>query len=213
LYTGSHKYLDPADFADPDGLAAIAVRLIDRAPNEDPRIGAVTCVQWSYQTVCLSLNFPLNRQTLEELGVVDSYTKHWMPLLGEASEELRGLKMLPFRPYSPAEVLQESLSTYAPAHRVLDLLQADAGLGLIPATLLSAVALPGFVEQVPDYLRHVTETGDISLPLQIEGRPMRFVMPIAFYCENRRAPSLNGASPWFRYVATAVHESCVTRRN
>ncbi len=212
LYTGSHKYLDPADFTTPDELAAIAVRLIDRPPNEEPKIGSVTCVQWSYQTVCLALNFHLNRHTLKELGVFDSYEKHWMPRLGAASEDLRGLNMLPFMAYSPAEVLQESLNTYAPGHRLVDLLRTHDDLGLVPGALLSSVELPGFVEHVPGYLHRVAETGDISLPFDVQGHAVRFVMPIAFYCENRRASSLDANAPWFRYIATAVHESCVTRK-
>lgn len=207
-YTGSHQYMDPADFGTVDELSSLAVALIDRAPGEQPRVPKVTCVQWAYQVLCLAMCFPVNEGTLETLGVRDAYRQYWESQLGLADPRLEGLDVLPFSPSSPAQVLQSYLDVYCEGALLLDMLgQADSPVLNLLKGALASQKLPGFSAAVSSYLEAVRTSGDISLPLAVPGLPpYRFVMPITPFCESRKSPE-DSTAPWCQYVATGFNDA------
>ena len=207
-YTGSHQYMDPADFGTVEELSSLAVALIDRAPTEQPRVPKVTCVQWAYQVLCLAACFPVNEKTLERLNVRDAYGRYWESELGLANPELEGLGQLPFSPSSPARVLQSYLDVYCEGASLRDMLgQADSPVTKLLGGALTSQELPGFSAAVAGYLEEVRATGDISLPLVVPGLPpYRFVMPITPFCESRKPPQ-DSTAPWCQYVATGFNDA------
>ena len=72
--------------------------------------------------------------------------------------------------------------------------------------MLKRLPVPGLADSVETYLEQLLTSGDISKPFIVQGRPpIRFIMPISFFCESRRLPPDPNA-PWFRYIGTAVHQ-------
>ena len=213
-YTGSHRYMDPADFATLDELASLAVALIDRAPTEQPRVPKVTCVQWAFQVLCLAVCLPVNERTLDSLGVRDAYRRNWERELGLADPNLVGLDVLPFTPSSPAQVLQSYLDVYCEGVPLLHMMEdADSPIAEVLGGALSSQKLPGFSDAVAGYLDAVRASGDMSLPLLVPGRPpYRFVMPITPFCESRKPPD-DPESPWCQYVATAFNGVYLSRES
>lgn len=212
-YTGSHQYLDPADFNSVTDIKAIARKLISRSQYDMPNVPKVTCVQWAYQILCLSLNVPLNEKTLVELGVYKQFKEHWNDLNVLVPEDLIGADVLPFVPYSPAQVLQCYLDVYAKGRSLLEILREPKAKNFMQK-LIESNKLPGLPEAISAYLSKILETGDISIPLTVQGRQeYRFVMPISFFCDSRIAHKKGSEQPWFQYVGTLIHESMVKRKN
>ena len=105
-FPASPWFFDPADFATVADLEVLAKALVCRSPNDFPNVPEVTCVQWSYEVLCLALNVPLTAENLGRLGIRGDYDRHWAASLGTPPATICGLGRLPFVPYSPAEVLQ-----------------------------------------------------------------------------------------------------------
>ena len=204
-FSGSPWFLDPTEFATVSDLEGLAKAMVCRSPNDFPKVPEVTCVKWSYEVLCLALNVPLTAENLERLGIRGDYDKHWSGILGNPPASMAGLGRLPFVPYSPAQVLQAFLDTYANGTSLLELAKnPTAGAWL--KELLKKMPAPGLIERVEGYFEEILESGDISRPFVVPGRPpYRFMMPISFFCESRR-PSQTASDPWFRYIGTAVHQ-------
>ena len=211
-YTGSHRFMDPADFGTLDELAQLAVALIDRAPTDRPNVPKVTCVQWAYQVLCLGTCFPITEKTLCALGVREVYARNWEGQLGLADPDLEALDVLPFAPSSPAEVLQSYLDVYCNGISLLEMLhEDDSPITKLLGGALSSQMLPDFSVAVGAYLETVRTAGDISLPLEVPGRaPYRFVMPITPFCESRMPPE-DVSAPWCQYVATGFNDVYLVR--
>lgn len=205
--TGGHWFLEPADFACAADLDDLARAIIGRPVGVKPKVPPVTCVLWTYTVLCLALNMPLTRNNLERLGVLDDFSRHWQSKIVLADDKLAGIGSLPFVPYSPAQVLQAFLDTYMPGESLLKLLTIPGAREFLHG-LLKAHEHPGLPERVEAYLDDVVASGDMTKPLDVEGRKYRFVMPIAFFCEARK-PSPDPKLPWFRYIGTAMHNSLV----
>ena len=210
-YTGSHRYLDPADFGTVEEIEGIARSLICRTSDIMPNVPKVTCVQWAYTVLCLSLIVPLNERSLVRLGVWDAYKRNWEPKLGLSEPDLVGIDVLPFVPFSPAEVMQSFLDTYFEGLQLVEALRKPM-TRLLLENILKQQAHEGLPELVSSYFDEIVESGDIAKPLQVPGRPpYRFVMPITFFSESRAACKKPASAPWFQYVGTAIHESFVCR--
>ncbi len=207
--TGSHKYLDPADFSTISEIEVIASKLLSRPAGITPNVPKVTCVQWAYQVLCLSLCVPLNEPVLRRLGAWDSFLTNWPDMAEKTSPELEGTGQLPFSPHSPAQILQAYLDNYAPSLNLIDILKIGASRTWLEG-MLTQQKLPGMQEHISSYFDQILATGDITLPLAIPGRPPYcFVMPITFFCEARNAHRKKPTEPWLQYVGTMVHESMV----
>ena len=203
-------FFDPADFATVAELEGLAKHLVCRSPNDPPQVPEVTCVQWSYEVLCLALNVPLTAENLDRLGIRGDYDKHWAGILGNPPASMTGLGRLPFVPYSPAQVLQAFLDTYANGVSLLELTKNPVADAWLRQTLKKLPA-PGLADRIEGYFEEVLASGDISKPFVVPGRPpYRFVMPIVFFCEARRPPQ-DANTPWFRYIGTAVHQRFLLR--
>lgn len=210
-YSGSHRYLDPADFSSVEEIEEIARKLLSRPRETMPDVPKVTCVQWSYQVLCLSLCVPLNERVLTRLGVFDAFRNNWPDMAGKTPPYLDGAGKLPFIPYSPAQVLQSFLDIYGEGRSLIACLQNPGTKRMLEGFLIRE-APPGLPEAVRSYLEEVTQSGDITPPLRVPGRqPYRFVMPITYFCEARSAICKEPDEPWFQYVGTMIHESMVKR--
>jgi hypothetical protein len=140
---GKSMNLDPVDFTSVEDLSDIARKLIARAPDSPTGLDPVNCVQWTYQAVALSLNYPLTREVLQGLDVKDEFERHWEPLVGYSDDSVRGVGRLPTRQYSPARALQLALDTYFPTTDLLHLLEtAQSGDPGFLDVLTSGLALP-----------------------------------------------------------------------
>ena len=210
-YTGSHAYIDPADYGSVADIEGIAKKLINRAPDVQPDVPPVTCVQWSYQVLCLALNVPLNRSTLSRLGVYDAYVQHWQGRAGMVDDTLQGLNMLPVVPHSPAQVLEAYLNVYGKGMSLTTLLKMPETKPYLENLLKSQAngqgmsALVGLAES---YFQDVAKTGDLTTPFVVPGRaPYRFIMPSTFHNEARSPKA--GNAPWFRYIGTLLHNKFV----
>ena len=207
--TGSHKYLDPADFSTVTEIEGIARKLVSHPRGTMPDVPKVTCVQWAYQVLCLSLCVPLNKMNLERLGVWDTFKTNWPDMADKTPPDLNGTGKLPFIPYSPAQVLQAYLDTYAPGKSLIELLENIVSRTMLEGMLMQQ-QLPGLPENIPQYFDNILATGDITQPLVVPGRPpYRFVMPITFFCDARAALRKDPDDPWLQYVGTMVHEGMV----
>jgi hypothetical protein len=100
-------FLDPADFGTVEELETIAKNLI-LSPNDAP---TMYCMQWVHAVLSLALNFPLNRTTLERLGVLEAYEHGW-PALGFVSDAVKPLNQLPIIPYTPKDYVKELCQFY-----------------------------------------------------------------------------------------------------
>lgn len=117
-------FFDPADFGTVAELEDLARRLI-----LDDEIPEMYCMQWVHAVLSLALNVPLNRPTLDRLGVLDRYQKRW-PDLGFADDSVLPLGRLPIVPYSPSD-------------HVLSLCRLYLGMSDVEAK----AALPVFLQQ------------------------------------------------------------------
>lgn len=208
---GVRWYLDPADFSSRDSLSQIAKTLLTRPVGTNPGLSPVTCVQWVYTVFSLALLFPPCEQILKELGMFDSYTKNWHECCGEMVEQdTPFLAELPFKPYSPAQMIQAFLNTYCGGVDLVVLLCSGGALTQTKILQLIQAACPEeYQQQILPYLQQIQETGDPTL--QLDAAPHGFLMPSCFYCEERK-PRQVQTKCWFEYVGTATHNSILTRR-
>lgn len=208
--TGGHRYLDSADFATVKDLEEIARELIVRPHEVLPKIPPVTCAQWTYQVLCLALNFPLNEDNARRLNVLSEFKANWADKIPPVQPDLSGLGKLPFVPWSPAELVQHYLDSYMPGKDAVDFLTTPSDGRKVIADLLGLD--PRLSALVKEYLGRLKVSRDPREPMVMpNGVTLRFVMPSSFYCEARRCPDAAG-NPWFQYVATLVDERFVVRR-
>ncbi|MDO9542053.1 MAG: hypothetical protein Q7J98_06990 [Kiritimatiellia bacterium] len=204
-------YLDPADFSSRDSLSRIAKVLLNRPAGSIPDISPVTCVQWVYTVLCLALLFPPCELILKELGMLDSYRKYWHDRCGDIVEQgTVFLAELPFKPYSPAQMIQAFLDTYCGGVDLVFFLRSGGALAQTKIEQLIQSACPeNYRPLIPPYLQQLQETRDPTL--QLDAAPYGFLMPSCFYCEERK-PRQAQTKCWFEYVGTAMYNSILTRR-
>jgi len=208
---GQEWNLDPADFSDVDSLRTIAIRLLNRKPGSKPSIPATTCVQWVYTILSLALTYPLTEETLDALGAQDIYEENWRTVTGTPlPNNSPVLTNIPFRPYSLAEVIQEFLNTYCDGLSLLSLISGERTphAGRITELITDAVP-PRFRSIISEYITELSRSKDLALPLI--SAPHGFIMPISFYCEERRLRNTQ-TSCYFQYVGTGVHKNYIVSK-
>ena len=204
-------YLDPADFSSRTDLAKTAIALLNRQPGTDPNLPPVTCVQWVYTVFCLALLFPLSEQILKELRMLDSYTANWQMQCGNPINQVSPfLPDVPFKPYSPAQMMQAFLDTYCGGVDLMFLLRS--GGSPIQTKILQYIqsACPDYSSFIQPYLQQLVATGDPTL--QLNEAPHGFIMPSCFFCEERK-PRQAGSSCWFEYIGTAMPQSFLKKQS
>ena len=209
----SEMNTDPVDFLTLEDLRQIAVKLI-----KGERVRDVNCVQWSVTTVSLSLNFPLTRKVVSDLGVADDYERRWAPSLGYADEALSGIGELPVPFYSPARAIQKSFDMYFPGMDLRAML-TKASAAKEMATLFAdnvkrSLKMPAGmgISDIVGYFAKVS-SGDLDIPFEFCGAKLKFVMPATFILEERTSAmnkSPNGIK--FNYVATALPQGDCKRK-
>lgn len=204
--TDNRWYLDRADFSSRESLATIAKALLNRPPGSDPQLEPVTCVQWVYTVFCLALLFPPSERILRDLNIYDAYVKNWHYLnLETLEQDAPFLDDLPFKPYSPAQLLQSFLDTYCEGPDLLFLLRKHGNLTQkVLEQYLQDACPKEYRELIPKYLNQLLQTEDLTI--QLPHAPHGFLMPSCFFCEERKARN-SQASSWFEYVGTAMHDS------
>lgn len=207
--TDERWYLDPADFSSRESLAKIAKALLNRPPKSDPQLQPVTCVQWVYTVFCLAVLFPPSEKILRDLNSYEAYVKHWNHLhLETLDQDVPFLDDLPFKPYSPAQLLQAFLDTYTEGLDLLSLLRNQTQKELAEQHL-QAACRKEYSGLIRPYLNRLQQTEDLTI--QLQEAPHGFLMPSCFFCEERK-PRKAGAKSWFEYVGTALHDSILLRR-
>jgi len=204
-------YLDPADFSSRDSLSRIAKALLSRPAGSSPGLSPVTCVQWVYTVFCLALLFPPSEPILKDLSMLDSYGNLWQSSLGDLIKQDKPfLQEVPFKPYSPAQMVQAFLNTYCGGVDLLFCMQAGGVTGR--ATLeqiIQGACPPEYQPLIQAYLKRVQETHDPTI--QLDEAPHGFLMPSCFFCEERKEQRGDGMC-WFDYVGTAMQTGLLTRR-
>jgi hypothetical protein len=206
----SRWYLDPADFSSRDSLSRIAKVLLNRPAGSTPELPPVTCVQWVYTVFCLALLFPPTKPSLIDLGMLDPYSKYWQSLLGDLMEQDNPFLLdLPFKPYSPAQMMQAFLNTYCGGIDLLLCLQTGGGTARVKIEKFLQGACPTeYQPYIPAYLQQLLETHDPTL--QLDAAPHGFLMPSCFFCEERKERQRDDLC-WFEYVGTAINSNFLTR--
>ena len=196
---------DQSDFNSVESLGVVAKTLLQRAPNEEPALDPVTCIQWVYTVLCLALLYPLTEEVLEELSCTAEYQRNWLPSLGRPPATLPRLHELPFPPYSPGQILQAYLDVYNEGEALVELLARlpEGGVGDLIASVASLFPRQEVRDEIPSYFEQVIQTKDVGR--QLKHAPHGFVIPSSFFWQSR-APDPDPARPWFRYVATVVHQ-------
>ena len=201
----SEMNTDPVDFLTLDDLRQIAIKLV-----KGERVRDVNCVQWSVTTVSLSLNFPLTRKVVSDLGVADDYERRWAPSLGYADETLAGIGALPVPSYSPARAIQKAFDMYFPGMDLKSMLTKTSAAKEMAALFADNVKrspkMPAGIgiSDIVGYFDKVS-SGDLDIPFEFGGAKLKFVMPATFILEERASAmnkSPNGIK--FNYVATAL---------
>lgn len=208
---GASMNYDPVDFTTVGELADIARVLLRRQPGTLPPIPHVNCVQWTCQTVSLSLVFPLTRAVVKDLGVTEDFERDWLELLGGyADDSLEGIGCLPIQFYTPARLLQKAFDMYMPGVTLSAVLGKHQEGQRFAGTLNQYLRAQGISLDpaiLEAYLKQVVYTGDLDVPLNVPGLkvPYQVVMPSTFILEEREYSSKPPSNhPLIRYVATVL---------
>jgi hypothetical protein len=141
----------------------------------------------------------------------DVYAKYWLKDGGDfIAQDVPLLTDLPFRPYSPAQMLQAFLDTYCGGVDLFSILASGGGDQTKVEQLIQSGCPDQYRPDLLPYLRRVQETRDSTL--QLDAVPHGFLMPSCFYCEERKRRHAQ-TDYWFEYVGTAMHKSLLTRRS
>jgi hypothetical protein len=198
---------DPADFVSVPDLKEAATKLIHRSKDSTPDLPYVTCVQWAYEILCLSLCVPLSSKKLIENGLYKDFIENWPDLESKLSDDsLEGVDKLPFVPYTTAEAIQASLDTYAYRYPLLDLLEKQEERESLVNHFISAQINR---ELISTYFCDVLESKNIKIPMLINGKPYHMIYPSMFYCEARNANLKKPDEPWIQYIGTMLPKEYV----
>lgn len=213
-------FLDPVDFTDASQLVEIARRLASRDADNPCPVNDVTCAQWSYTVLCLSLLVPCTRENLVDIGVPREHAENWTRLLGLGEARLNGLERLPFVGIGPAEILQQCLDTYVPGRDLLDVLVGPKRQWLTEAmtSLLDQSPVlrhciekhPGLTvaEVVDTYFAAVVSARSVSVPMLLDGSVFAVFPPSMPFHGSR----CKVAEPLFGYVGTGFHADLLVAR-
>jgi len=208
-----NKYLFPgnifiqhADFNSKSDIGNIADILLKKKRDDNPAIDPVTCVQWAYEVLCLSLCFPISIEYLQGNGYYEDFKNNYPDLIGLLPEEnLKGMDEIPFFPYTSAQVIQASLDTYSKGTLLIDVLKNQMIRNMFEQFIKSKSNLDDKdAGIVIDYFEKISVSGNIAEPMMVDGKPYNFIYPGMFYCETSKALQKGPDEPWVQYVCTIL---------
>lgn len=198
-----NMFIDKADFLSKVDLKKNVNALLSKTRDGFINDEYVTCVQWAYEILCLSLCYPLSIKYLEREKYLENVKANYPEIIKFLpEEEITGVDDIPIIPYTPAQVIQASLDMYFDKVPMIQIFKDKT----IKRTFVDAIRTQlreGAGKMLDEYIEEVIKNENISQPMIVNGKPYTFIYPSIFHAEARKNQVVS--KPYVRYVATIVN--------